>query len=122
MQSLRKGNVQSVSMGNDGETRKMFVEANPQFKNVTVYDSNMKMILKESLDQLKIQGDKGLLATSKPTNQEQKDMATKAAMTDDKKKEVKQEVKPEKEKLASKKDNSLLPKKRESKKKGLGVF
>ena len=121
MQSLRKGNVQSVSMEKNAETRKMFVEANPQFKNVTVYDSNMKMILKESLDQLKIQGDKGLLPTSKPTNQEQKDVATKAAISDDKKKEVTQVVKPEKEKLASKKDNSLLPKKRESKKKGLGV-
>lgn len=121
MQSLRKGNVQSVSMEKDGETRKMFIEANPQFKNVTVYDSNMKMILKESLDQLKIQGDKGLIPTSKPTNQEQKDVTTKAAMSDDKKKEVTQTVKPEKEKFAAKHDKSLLPKKRESKKKGLGV-
>ena len=39
----------------------------------------------------------------------------------DKKKELKQEVKPEKEKAGKQNDKSLLPKKRESHKKGLGV-
>ena len=39
----------------------------------------------------------------------------------DKKKDLKQEVKPEKEKLEKKNGQSLLPKKRESKGKGLGV-
>ena len=38
-----------------------------------------------------------------------------------KKKELKQEVKPEKEKLEKKNNNSLLPKKKQSTKKGLGV-
>jgi len=39
----------------------------------------------------------------------------------DKKKDLKQEAKPEKEKLEKKNGQSLLPKKRESKGKGLGV-
>ncbi len=42
-------------------------------------------------------------------------------MGTDKKKELKQEVKPGKEKLEKKNENTLLPKKRESNKKGLGV-
>lgn len=49
MQSLRKGNVQSISMEKDGQISKMFVEANPQFKNVTVYDAQMKRLQKEDL-------------------------------------------------------------------------
>ena len=40
---------------------------------------------------------------------------------DDKKKDLKQEVKPEKEKTIKKNNNSLLPKKRESSKKSLGI-
>ena len=49
MQSLEKGNVQSVTIEKDGSSHKMFMEADPQYKKVTLYDSNMKMVAKESL-------------------------------------------------------------------------
>jgi hypothetical protein len=39
----------------------------------------------------------------------------------DKKKELKQDINPEKDKVGKKNDKSLLPKKREGNKKGLGV-
>ncbi len=51
MQSLQKGNIQSVTIEKDGATHKMFMEANPQFKTVNLYDGQMKRIIKEGLDQ-----------------------------------------------------------------------
>jgi len=105
--SLQKGNVQSVTIEKDGQSYKFFMEANPQFKNVTLYDSNMKMVTKEAMTQYQANG----TGTAK---------AQKEDIADDKKKDLKPEVKtkPEKEKKAEK---TLLPKKRESKGKGLGV-
>ncbi len=108
MQSLEKGNVQSVTIEKDGSSHKMFMEADPQYKKVTMYDSNMKMVAKESLEQYKSGIDKG-------------SKEVKEGQENDKKKELKQEPKSEKEKLEKKNGQSLLPKKRESKGKGLGV-
>lgn len=51
MQSLQKGNIQSVTIEKDGNTYKMFIEANPQFKTVNLYDGHMKRVLKEGLEQ-----------------------------------------------------------------------
>lgn len=107
-QSLEKGNVQSVTIEKDGSSHKMFMEADPQFKKITLYDSNMKMVAKESLDQYKSGIDKG----SKEVKQGQEN---------DKKKELTPPSKAEKEKLEQKNGKSLLPKKREGKGKGLGV-
>lgn len=108
MTSLQKGNVQSVTIEKDGESHKMFMEANPQYKNVTLYDSNMKMVAKESIGQYQAGVEKG-------ANVVKEDAA------DGKKKDLKQGQKPDEKKLEKKNDKSLLPKKRESKSKGLGV-
>ncbi|MBL7738137.1 MAG: hypothetical protein JNK14_02885 [Chitinophagaceae bacterium] len=108
MQSLEKGNVQSVTIEKDGSSHKMFMEADPQYKKVTMYDSNMKMVARESLEQYKSGIDKG-------------SKEVKEGQENDKKKELKQEPKAEKEKLEKRNGQSLLPKKRESKGKGLGV-
>lgn len=51
MQSLQKGNIQSVSIEKGGSISKMFIEANPQFKTVTLYDAQMKRMQKEDLNQ-----------------------------------------------------------------------
>lgn len=40
MDSLKKGNRQSVTFELDGGEQKRFVEASPQFKNINVYDAN----------------------------------------------------------------------------------
>ncbi len=53
VQSLQKGNIQSVSIEKDGSNHKIFIEANPQFKSVTLYDGQMKRVQKESLEQFK---------------------------------------------------------------------
>lgn len=44
LNSLKKGNIQSVTFVIGGEERKQFVEANPHFKTVNVYDSSMQRI------------------------------------------------------------------------------
>lgn len=51
LQSLQKGNIQSVTIEKDGATHKMFIEANPQYKTVTLYDNQMKIVQKEALQQ-----------------------------------------------------------------------
>jgi len=109
MQSLQKGNVQSVTVEKDGSSHKMFIEADPQFKKVNLFDSNMKMVAKESLEKYQSVG------------KTEAGKAVKEEIGNDKKKELSKEVKPGKELLSKQKDNTLLPKKRESHKKGLGV-
>lgn len=106
--SLQKGNVQSVSVEIDGSSQKIFIEADPQFKKVTAYDSNMKLMNNEAV--VKIQN---------PVNPAVGN--AKEEIANDKKKDLKQEAKPVKEKTEIKKKDSLLPKKRESKRKGMGV-
>ncbi len=109
MQSLQKGNVQSVTIEKDGSSHKMFIEADPQFKKVNLYDSNMKLVVKESIE---IYQSVGKIEAS---------LAVKEEQENDKKKDLKQDLKPEKEKVEKKNDKTLLPKKRERSKKGLGV-
>lgn len=42
--SLKKGNIQSVTFVASGEEKRRFVEANPQFKTIRVYDESMLRI------------------------------------------------------------------------------
>lgn len=52
LNSLKKGNIQSVTFVVDGVEKKQFVEANPQFKTVNIYDGAMQRINhRESKDQ-----------------------------------------------------------------------
>ena len=44
IQSLQKGNRQAVTFVQDGKEQRYFIEANPQFKSITVYDSNMQRV------------------------------------------------------------------------------
>jgi len=44
MDSIKKGNRQSVTFVKDGNEIKQYVEANPQFKTINVYDTNMKRV------------------------------------------------------------------------------
>ncbi|KVV16199.1 hypothetical protein ACRASX_14815 [Flavobacterium sp. TMP13] len=57
--SLKKGNMQSVTFKINGEEVKQFVEANPHFKTVNVYDDSMKRIsTREVKDQKQGEGQK----------------------------------------------------------------
>jgi hypothetical protein len=56
LQSLQKGNVQAVNMEVGGETKKMFMEANPQYKSITLYDEGLKRVPKEELEKYQVKG------------------------------------------------------------------
>jgi len=44
IQSLQKGNRQSVTFIENGNEQKHFIEANPQFKTINFYDNNMQRL------------------------------------------------------------------------------
>jgi len=102
LQSLQKGNIQSVSIEKDGNVSKMFVEANPQYKTVTLYDAQMKRVQKEDLSQYQLVQQ----SNGKENKQEQKE-----ELKPDKKKDIKQ-------KTVDEIDGS---KKKTSRKKGLSI-
>lgn len=61
LRSLEKGNLQAVTFIGEGTVAKLFVEANPQFKSVNVYDSSLRRLQKEDLQFYTGKGqDKGL--------------------------------------------------------------
>lgn len=49
LSSLQKGNLQAVAFEKEGGAVRMFVEAAPQYKNVNLYDSELKRVQKEDL-------------------------------------------------------------------------
>lgn len=56
--SLRKGNRQSVTLVQDGTEQKIFIEANPRFKTITMYDSTMqRMGARQSKTEKQIEGE-----------------------------------------------------------------
>jgi hypothetical protein len=83
MKSLQKGNIQSVSVERDGNVSKMFIEANPQFKTVNLYDAKMKRVQKEELNQYH---------AIKQTLGKEVKPEQKEDLKQDKKKEVKQKT------------------------------
>jgi len=105
IKSLEKGNLQAVTFERNGKEERMFIEANPQYKTLNLYDGDMKRVRKDV------------------TNEEKQTRSTKQEKSIDKNdtsKSVKKEAKlktASKEK--SKEDSNLLPKKRVGSKKGL---
>ncbi len=49
LRSLKKGNAQQVTVTEDGNDTKYYIAANPQFKTIDLYDSNLKKIKREAL-------------------------------------------------------------------------
>lgn len=48
MQSLERGNLHQVTFVKGDKEEKMFIEANPQFKTLNLYDSNLKKVFQEN--------------------------------------------------------------------------
>lgn len=107
LQSLQKGNLQSVTIEKDGSSHKMFISADPQFKKVNLFDSNGKPVTKENIAKYQTEGQAA---------------APAAELKDDKKKEMKNDQNKSKEKVSKPETKSLLPKKRQGSKKGLGMM
>lgn len=75
VESLQKGNRQSVTFEQNGNQQKHFIEANPQFKIINVYDGNMQRInSKQGQNEKQGQGEhNSTKQTSKNENQKQSD-------------------------------------------------
>jgi hypothetical protein len=65
--SLKKGNLQSATFIKDGNENKQYIEANPQFKTINVYDDN-----KQRIDNRKSKEEKQSVGESKSTKQDNK--------------------------------------------------
>jgi hypothetical protein len=48
MQSLERGNLHHVTFTKADKEEKMFIDANPQFKSLNIYDSNLKKVHQEN--------------------------------------------------------------------------
>ena len=114
IKSLEKGNLQSVTFEHKGKEQKMYVEANPQLKTINIYDTSMKLQQHDSLK--KNESGKQLNGEEQKQNIDQK---TKDKI-EDKKQEIDQSNKNGKV-VKMKSEDSLLPKKRTSQKKGLSL-
>jgi hypothetical protein len=49
LRSLKKGNAQQITVERNGEEKKFFIAANPQFKTVDLFNHQMKKIKREEL-------------------------------------------------------------------------
>lgn len=70
MQSLERGNLHQVTFMKGDREDKMFIEANPQFKTVNIYDSRLKKVYQEH-EKKETQRDKGK-EVSAPEKKEEK--------------------------------------------------
>jgi ribosome-binding factor A len=52
--SLEKGNVQQVTVNQDGKEAKYYIEAVPQFKNINVYNQKMHTVRRQNIQDFKI--------------------------------------------------------------------
>ncbi|WP_433836317.1 hypothetical protein [Flavobacterium anhuiense] len=69
LNSLKKGNLQSVTFVVGSAESKMYVEANPQFKTVNVYDENLQRINhRESKEEKKAESQKETVSKDQKKN------------------------------------------------------
>jgi len=126
LHSLQKGNIQSVTMIAADEPQKMFIEANPEFKTINVYDDKMHRLDKEErLDLLektavKELKEEGLINDNKESQELKPEMKNGKEVKEDQIQKVKQDNK-KTAKQKTDKNDSLLPKKRVGQKKGLKI-
>lgn len=119
LKSLEKGNIQSVTFEKGGTEQKMFIEANPQYKTVNVYDGHMKRMQREGLNQYQKPQQGKEAAVKEDVGQHMQPQQISA-----REKKPAKEIKEVKKNSMKNKDDdgeSLLPKKRSQKKKGLKV-
>lgn len=115
IRSLEKGNVQMVTMQISGKDERVFIEANPQYKTINLYNSKFQRLDQEQRQEL----------MNKPELKEGKEQGKGK----EKSQELGKEDQPEKKQGKGRKvnggsageDNGLVTKKRSSNKKGLGI-
>jgi hypothetical protein len=116
IQSLQKGNRQAVNFIKDGKETPMFIEANPQFKSINVYDPTGRQLSKFEKEQY-LKADQGNSQEQKVVKEPELSNSKNAKdLSKPEKKSIGQNVKP----LAKVKNiKALLPQKEGVSRKGL---
>jgi hypothetical protein len=116
IQSLQKGNRQAVNFIKDGKETPMFIEANPQFKSINVYDPTGRQLSKFEKEQY-LKADRGNSQEQKVVKEpELSNSKNSKDLSNPEKKSIGQNVKP----LAKVKNiKALLPQKEGVSRKGL---
>ena len=112
--SLEKGNLQSVKFILEDREQVAYLEANPQYKNLNIYDENGKKVYQGNTEGVKTN------TTSYKNEVQEAKVGEAKEQKEEQKKEIKQEVKNTKEKkgVKQKGEEGLLEKKRTRKSKG----
>jgi hypothetical protein len=73
IESLQRGNRQAVTFLKEGSEQRIFIEANPKFKSINIYDSNMqRFYVKQGQNEKQGQGERNMSKqASKNENQKQ---------------------------------------------------
>ncbi|HVM87889.1 MAG TPA: hypothetical protein VMT76_06850 [Puia sp.] len=138
LKSLQKGNQHPVTFEKEGKGEKMFIEANPQYKTLNIFGQDLKQLSNEQKNAL-VQNDshkhkqENISAGKEENPSGQKKIASQENSeskeeTKEKEKsknnieqEEKQQNKNSRKVNKPQKEESLLPKKRASNKKGLSI-
>lgn len=104
VRSLEKGNAQMVTIEVEGKDLKLFIEANPQYKNVNLYNGKMERLGQEQRQEL----------MRKPEVKEGKDLGMNQGKDKDQKQDAKKSVKRDAA-------DDLDVSKKKSRKKSMGV-
>jgi hypothetical protein len=79
LESLNKGNRQAVTLQQNGNEQRVFVEASPQFKTVSVYDQNNRRLTIDGPRQSERQGASQKQNEKKDAKQQQKEDSDQTA-------------------------------------------
>ena len=91
MDSIKKGNRQSVTFLKDGNEIKQYVEANPQFKTINIYDANMMRIdNRQSMDEKQTKGETKSAKQETKKKQNESEDADSPEVPQEKKRRMKQ--------------------------------
>lgn len=103
LRSLEKGNVQAVAIEINGNPERMFIEANPQYKTINIYDNSFKLMKHRDIPLKQEQ-------TQKPELSQENKHAT-----------TQKQKQPEKKANTQKNGNGLISKKRTRNQKGVKI-
>ena len=82
LQSLQRGNRQAAYLIRDGKEELMFIEANPQFKTINVFDGSGQYIDRVEKEQYMNQEVSGLVNETRPSWEEKTDSARKQTVAE----------------------------------------
>jgi hypothetical protein len=112
LKSLERGNVQQVTLEISGKEQKVFLEANPQYKTITVYSTKMQRLDQDKRQEIMIKPE------LKETKEQKKEQTKETSQEDSLEKK---QSKGRKMKDHGSEDSGLIEKKRTSNKKGLSI-